>query len=61
MLKSARGGFNFFGNRRDKLEDAAEEFRNAANRYMGEQKRMSMATIPQPYLPLEPIASRYPH
>ncbi|KAI5810323.1 soluble NSF attachment protein [Pyronema omphalodes] len=37
-LKSARGGFNFFGNRRDKLEDAAEEFRNAANRYMGEQK-----------------------
>lgn len=45
LEKSARGGFNIFGNRKDKLEDAANEYVRAANGFRKHQNLHQAAQI----------------
>ncbi|KAF8533752.1 soluble NSF attachment protein [Trichophaea hybrida] len=45
LEKSARGGFSFFGGRKDKLEDAANEFLRAANGFKARQNYDQAARI----------------
>jgi alpha-soluble NSF attachment protein len=45
LEKSARGGFSFFGGRKEKLEDASSEFVRAANGYKAQQNYDQAARI----------------